>query len=134
MKIMVCYEGSKGCERLLQAAIQQARAFGAKVDLATSFIVSTLDEERLREKAQIRLGQAKAILEKEGITCETHVMVGGQSEGEDLISFANKNEIDEIIIGSKDRSKLAKLLLGSATTYVILAAKCPVLTVKVDRS
>ncbi|MBW2366756.1 MAG: universal stress protein [Deltaproteobacteria bacterium] len=132
MKIMVGYEGTKGSERILQVTIQQAKAFGAEVHLVTSLIISTLDEERLSEKVQSELDHAKAIMEKEGIACETQVLIRGKSEGIDLIGYADEHEIDEIVIGAKKRSKLEKMLLGSATQHVILEGQCPVLTVKVS--
>ena len=40
-----------------------------------------------------------------------------------------KNEVDEIIVGVKRRSKVGKLVFGSNAQYVILEALCPVLTV-----
>ncbi len=50
--------------------------------------------------------------------------------GEDLIQFANENEIDEIIVGVKRRSNVGKLVFGSNARYVIMEANCPVVTVK----
>jgi nucleotide-binding universal stress UspA family protein len=133
MKIMVGYEKTEGSERLLKVAIQQAKALGAEVHLVTSLIISTYDEEKLTKKARTELDHAKSIMEKEGLACETHVLIRGQSEGVDLIRFAEENKIDEIVIGAKKRSKVEKFLLGSATQHVILEAKCPVLTVKVSQ-
>ena len=45
-------------------------------------------------------------------------------------NFLLENEIDEIVIGIKKRSKVGKLIFGSTAQYVILEAPCPVLTVK----
>ena len=53
--------------------------------------------------------------------------------GEDLVTFARENNVDEIIIGVRHRSKVGKLVFGSTAQYVILEAHCPVLTVKSDR-
>ncbi len=131
MKIMVAYEKTKGSEKLLQVALQQAKAFDAKVHLVTSLIVSTLDEEKLQKEALIELENAKAVFEKEGIACETQVLIRGRSEGADLVGFAEDHKVDEVIIGTKKRSRVGKFLLGSATQYVILESQCPVLTVKV---
>jgi len=64
------------------------------------------------------------------IVCETHTSVSYNSPGEDLVRFAKENDIDEIIIGVKKRSKVGKLVFGSTTQYVILKAPCPVLAVK----
>lgn len=46
------------------------------------------------------------------------------------MQFEKENEIDEIVIGVKRRSKVGKLLFGSNAQYIILQAHCPVVTVK----
>jgi nucleotide-binding universal stress UspA family protein len=50
--------------------------------------------------------------------------------GEDIVRFAKENNVDEIIIGVRSRSKVGKLLFGSTSQVVILEAYCPVVTVK----
>jgi nucleotide-binding universal stress UspA family protein len=64
------------------------------------------------------------------IRCETQTSVSYQSPGEDLVNYARDNNIDEIIIGIRRRSKVGKLVFGSTAQYVILEAPCPVLAVK----
>ena len=46
------------------------------------------------------------------------------------MEFAEENEIDEIIVGVRRRSKVGKLLLGSTAQHLILNAACPVVSVK----
>jgi nucleotide-binding universal stress UspA family protein len=50
--------------------------------------------------------------------------------GEDLVKYAKENQIDQIVVGIRRRSKVGKLVFGSTAQYVILEAPCPVLTVK----
>lgn len=47
-----------------------------------------------------------------------------------LVGFADHNDIKEIVIGVRRRSKVGKLLFGSTAQYVILIASCPVVSVK----
>ena len=47
-----------------------------------------------------------------------------------LVEFADQNDIIEIVIGVRRRSKVGKLLFGSTAQYVILTAPCPVVSVK----
>jgi len=49
---------------------------------------------------------------------------------EHLVNFAEENEIDEIIVGVRTKSRVGKFILGSTAQYVILKAPCPVVTVK----
>jgi nucleotide-binding universal stress UspA family protein len=57
-------------------------------------------------------------------------MARGLAPGEDLVKFAEENQIDQIYVGIEKKSKTSKLLLGSTAQYVILKAPCPVITVK----
>jgi nucleotide-binding universal stress UspA family protein len=47
-----------------------------------------------------------------------------------IISYAKDKHIELIIIGTRNRSKLKSMLLGSVATDVVKYAPCPVLTVK----
>jgi nucleotide-binding universal stress UspA family protein len=70
------------------------------------------------------------LFEEDGITCNTHLLIRGLTAGEDLVKFADENQIDQIVVGVKRRSKVGKLLMGSSAQYVILQAQCPVVSVK----
>jgi nucleotide-binding universal stress UspA family protein len=47
-----------------------------------------------------------------------------------IISYAKDKHTELIIIGTRNRSKLKSMLLGSVATDVVKYAPCPVLTVK----
>lgn len=49
---------------------------------------------------------------------------------EEILSFAERENFDLIVIGSHGRTGLSRLLLGSVAEAVVRGAKCPVLTVK----
>jgi nucleotide-binding universal stress UspA family protein len=76
------------------------------------------------------LEYAKSLFEENDIPCNTHLLIRGHTAGEDLVEFAKENQVGEIIVGVKRRSKVGKLLMGSTAQYVILQADCPVVTVK----
>jgi len=63
------------------------------------------------------------------IECDPELSVRGFEPGEDIVHYAEENEVDEIIVGVKRRSKVGKLVFGSNAQYVILEALCPVFTV-----
>ncbi len=130
MKILVGYDGSKVSEDALQLAQNRANAFKADIFIVTSLEQShTLQKEDI-DKAEAKLEYLKAPLKADDISCETHASVNYLSPGEDLTQFAKDNDIDEIIIGVRRRSKVGKLVFGSTAQYVILNAPCPVVTVK----
>ncbi|MBW2540144.1 MAG: universal stress protein, partial [Deltaproteobacteria bacterium] len=82
------------------------------------------------ERAEEELKYAKSIIKKEGTPCESHLSISSLEAGEDLVQYAEENQIDQIIIGVRRRSKVGKFVFGSTAQYVILAAPCPVLSVK----
>jgi nucleotide-binding universal stress UspA family protein len=47
-----------------------------------------------------------------------------------IVDFAEENNIDLIVIGTRGRSGFKKLLLGSVASHVVTYAHCPVLVVK----
>jgi nucleotide-binding universal stress UspA family protein len=47
-----------------------------------------------------------------------------------LVNYADEEEADLIIIGTRGRSGIGKMLLGSVASGVVTYAPCPVLVVK----
>ncbi len=130
MKILVGYEKSAVAEEALALAKKHAKAFDAKVYLITSLTRSHELQLEDIQKSEGELKNLRTQFTKEGIACETHAIVSAVTPGEDLVQFATDNEIDEIVIGVRRRSKVGKLLFGSNAQYIILQAPCPVVSVK----
>lgn len=51
-------------------------------------------------------------------------------EGSTIVSFAQKNDFDLIVIGSRGMGKLKEVFLGSTSNYVVHSSKIPVTIVK----
>ena len=82
------------------------------------------------DKAESKLEKLGRSFKADEISCEIHTSVSYQAPGEDLVQFAKDNQVDEIIIGVRRRSKVGKLVFGSTAQYVILESPCPVVAVK----
>jgi nucleotide-binding universal stress UspA family protein len=130
MKIMVGLDGSNSSKEALSLAKKHAKTFNAKIELVTSMEKGTEAQQKEIEQDEHDLENEKKLLEEDGISCDTHLLIRGMNPGEDLVEFAEKNEVDEIVIGVRRRSKVGKLVFGSTAQYVILNAHCPVVTVK----
>ena len=130
MKILVGYDASKAAEKALKLARDHAKAFNADVYLMTSLEQNHKLQKEDIEKAEDDLDDLKRPFHSDGIRCETDVVVSYFSAGEDLVQFIEENDIDEVFIGVKKRSKVEKLVFGSNAQYVILNAPCPVIVVK----
>jgi len=139
MDIMVCYDDSPAAKEAVQLALTRAKTMKATIHLVVSYsgalydTSSEKDAQRVWkdvEKAEDALNEIKKSFDEEKIPCSIHVSVRNLEPGEDLVTYADENKIDEIIIGIQKTSKVGKLLFGSTAQYVILRAKCPVMTVK----
>ena len=130
MNIMVGYDGSNVAKEAMALAKKHAKAFDGKVYLLNALAQSPDLQLEDIQGAENELERLKHSFVEDGIPCETHAIVSSLSAGEDLVQFAQENEIDEIVIGVRRRSKVGKLLFGSNAQYIILQAPCPVVAVK----
>ncbi|WP_321492275.1 universal stress protein [uncultured Desulfobacter sp.] len=131
MKLLVGYKsGTNQAENLLELAIKRAQLFNATVLIVTIMAEGMEKDQELINEAQAGLETAKTHFDKKKIPCETHLLIRGIDPGDDLVNFAKESQVDEIIIGVKNRTKVGKLLLGSTAQAVVLNAHCPVVTMK----
>jgi nucleotide-binding universal stress UspA family protein len=132
MKILVCYDGSGEAKEALKEAEKQARAFDGEVLVVASHVIDDQAYPKRIEPTELGLKEAQAFLDERGIPCKTLLAFRGfeDTAGEHLRTVAEKEAVQEIVVGVRKRSKVGKLLLGSTAQYLILRAGCPVLCVK----
>jgi len=130
MKILVGFDGSKLADDVIKLANKHAKAFRANVYIVTSLEQGPDLKKEDIDKTEGKLAKIETSFKTDDIPCEAQASVSFQSPGEDLVRFAKDNDIDEIIIRVKRRSKVGKLIFGSTAQYVILNAPCPVVSVK----
>ena len=85
--------------------------------------------------ASNRLAEFKERTRRRGIVTTTHIARGIPSER--VIAAAQSQEADLLVVGTRGKSGLAHVLLGSTAERVIRSAPCPVLAIpapKDDRS
>jgi nucleotide-binding universal stress UspA family protein len=74
--------------------------------------------------------EAKEKIKNEGV--QVQIVIVKDSPGTAIVSFAEKEKIDLIAMGSRNRGLFEGTLLGlgSVSNYVIQNARCPVLVTK----
>ena len=70
------------------------------------------------------------IKEKMGVKFKTDVIIAKESIVKEIIEYSELEKIDLIIIGTRGRSRLKKLLLGSTASGVVTYANCPVIVTR----
>jgi nucleotide-binding universal stress UspA family protein len=132
-RILVGYNLYFTSDEVTRVAIKHARAFGAKLYVVSSIVGHSLDKfgKIANLNARARLDNLEAVLKKENIPHEIHLIVRKSDPGNDLVRFAVDNDIDEMVIGFKVRSALGEIIFGSNYRTMIAEAPCPVVTVHV---
>jgi nucleotide-binding universal stress UspA family protein len=142
-KILVPLDGSEWSFRAARYAIKIATM--AKAEIVCLHAVSNppytvyahADElvpryiEEARNEAQKWCDDLKVIAEKAGLTRLTaETIVNALSVADAITRYAEENYVDLIVMGTKGRTGLKKVLLGGVASPVISHAKCPVLVVR----
>jgi nucleotide-binding universal stress UspA family protein len=86
-------------------------------------------DEVLQEIAKLVIAKAKAALEKKGVkNIEVRLLDG--SPADQILSAAEHEKADMIVMGSRGLGKFADLLMGSVSHRVSHLAPCTCVTVK----
>ena len=128
MKILVGYDDKDTAKKVLEVAVEHAKAFGAELHVLHSKVTDLPEKEHQEDWRKME--ELKSDLEAQGVSCKMHLLIANMDPGEHLVTFAEEHEMNEIIIGVRMRSRVGKLLMGSTARHVILDAHCPVLSVK----
>lgn len=131
MKFMVCYDGSKEAGKALELARDHAKVWGATLEVVNSIMREiSLKRSFVEKKEQVLENEVKEIIGETDISYEAVLLIDTLSSEEQMVQFAEREEVDQIFIGVEKKSKVGKLVFGSTAQYIILKAPCPVVTVK----
>ena len=138
-KILIANDGSKAAKRAVDFGIKFASKYGAKVYAVfvinitayekvyqsnwSSEVLQTFDKVANRETSYV-VEKAKS----SGLDAEPVILKG--SAAEKILDFADKHDIDMIVVGSLGKSGIEHFTLGSVSEKIVRYAKVPVLVVK----
>lgn len=142
MKVLVPVDGSKHAAEGLRIAAGYARTNGAKTYIMTvipsvadiDLELSATERDRLLESLKLRgeelLARSGDQLRKFGAGEFDTVIASAASPESEIISFAEKEMIDVIVIGSRGRNAHGRFTLGSTTANVVRHSPCCVYVVR----
>jgi nucleotide-binding universal stress UspA family protein len=143
--ILVALDGSEASLRALIRAVDEAKVWNAKVQ-ATYVVETTLFSLLSTENAyetgntveimyRILEKEGEAVLEKakkycadQGIAIITHLKQG--HAGIEIISLAEQEKSDLIVVGSHGKSNIDRLLIGSVSSFVVTHSKITTMVVR----
>jgi nucleotide-binding universal stress UspA family protein len=133
-------DGSQGSATAEAYAFGLARSWGASLTvmhvlefpsgLNPENPVNQLYLAELMKQATQELVELKARAAGQGIWAETKIVTGIPSE--EVLAAATGEEPDLIVVGTRGKTGLAHVLLGSTAERIIRAAPCPVLAVRAE--
>ena len=132
MKILVGYNGGEVGRLAVLLAMEYAKFKNAFVYIITSQEGGASEKKTDIDKVEKDLDFAASLMKNTGLEYDVKQLVRGLTPGEDLVKFAEENEIEHIFLGIKKISSAQKTIMGSTSRYIILKAPCPVTTVKFD--
>lgn len=138
LSILFATDGSQGSATAEAHAFVLARSWSASLTvlhvlefpsgLNPENPVNQLYLTELMKQATQELVELKARAAGQGIPTETKIATGIPSE--EVLAVATGEEPDVIVVGTRGRTGLAHVLLGSTAERIIRAAPCPVLAVR----
>jgi nucleotide-binding universal stress UspA family protein len=128
--VVVGYVPKPEGEAALSKAIDEAKLRGTKLVVVNSHRGGQEFDAAAARKAEAEMDAVRARLDESGVTYDLRQLVRGFEPAEDLISIAEANSAELIVIGLRRRSPVGKLILGSNAQRILLDAHCAVLAVK----
>jgi nucleotide-binding universal stress UspA family protein len=133
--ILVGYDETQESRRALERAATLAKALQSKLvvtSVAPVTITTTgrsIGADPVETSAEHRqeLSEARAYLEGEGLTADFVEAVGHEAEA--ILASARERSADMIVVGSRELSRLQRLLGQSVSDAVSHGARCDVLIV-----
>ncbi|KGR89425.1 universal stress protein [Lysinibacillus sp. OL1_EC] len=117
VKVVTCNEDS------LIDVVYVADFEKSKSDVLHSSSAEALDLERRKKNSKVLkfLNEAK-------VNYQTTILRG--NPGPEIVKYANEQQVDLVVIGSRGLNALQEMVLGSVSHKVMKRVKCPALIVK----
>lgn len=130
--VVVGYVPKPEGEAALTRAIEEAQLRGLKLVVVSSHRGGNEYDVSSKAQAEAELKIVEERLAGSGVEHDVRQLIRGFEPAEDLISIAEANDAELLVIGLRRRTPVGKLILGSNAQRILLDAHCAVLAVKAD--
>lgn len=143
-KIMIATDGSVLGKKAIEYGVEIARLSGAKlyavyvISAGGYHIIPPRDagwEKAMKEHLKTEGGEAANYVERAGMNAgvETESIILEGHPAEEIVKFAEENDIDVVVMGTLGKTGIQKFLLGSVAEKVVRNSKRAVLVVKGEK-
>lgn len=137
--ILVAIDGSDASQRVLVRAVEEAKVWNARLHViyvVETGLFSSLPADNtvelmyrvLEKEGAAVLEQAKKYAAGHGVTAITHMKQG--HAGSEVITLADAEKTDLIMVGSHGKSHADRILIGSVSTYVVTNSNVTTMVVR----
>ena len=132
-KILVAVDGSESSSKAAEKAIDLAEKHGA--DLIALYIVApniNFNEAFYfaEENGQKIVDEVKLKASAKKLNVQTEVLMDVGAVSKAIVEYAEKNNVNLIVLGTRGISGIKRMLLGSTASGVVTYSHCPVIVVK----
>jgi len=136
-KILLASDGSKHALRATDKAIDLAKLvddatieiiYVVDFEVSKSDVLHAADLKSIQHARKQRLQSTEQKIKEAGVNFATTILHG--EPGPTIVSYANKNSFDIVVVGSRGLNTLQEMVLGSVSHKVAKRVECPVLIVK----
>ena len=144
-RILVAVDGSDVSFNASNYAMDLAKTNGAEL-IALHVIYPTYSQyeavlsprpERLQEVTRKEMEERQQYVDKvkqqateKKVIVKTDIIVGITSVVKEIVEYAENNNVDIIVVGSRGMTGFKRMLLGSVASDIVTYSHCPVLVVK----
>lgn len=147
MKILIAVDGSKHAAEGLRVAAHHAATCGTKATIHIMNVIPSVADidlelsaserdrilESMKHRGEAILERARDQLKEHGVAEVALALAAAPSPATEIISFAEKERVDLIVIGSRGRGANGRFSLGSVAANVVRHSPCCVYVVKEPR-
>ena len=137
--ILVAIDGSDASQRAFIRAVEEAKVWNARLHVIyiveTGLFSSLPADNTVEIMYRVLETEGNAVLEKakkyaadNGVTAITHMKQG--HAGSEVVTLAEKEKADLIIVGSHGKSQADRLFIGSVSTYIVSNSKVTTMVVR----
>jgi nucleotide-binding universal stress UspA family protein len=133
--VLIPTDGSEPTRRAMETGIELAAEHDATVHglyvVEPTYVVETGQvTETFQQKGERIVSDVAEEAKAQGLSAVTEVWTG--TAYEEILDYADENDIAVIVMGTHGRTGLGRYLLGSVTQKVVRLSAVPVLTVQAD--
>jgi len=136
-KILLAVDGSENSLRAAEEAVKIASldkqcvieiVYIVNFTKSRSEVLHAQGKEELELSRRKKLESVEKLLKSHEQSYRINIMHG--EPGPTIVEYANKEQFDLVVIGSRGLNSLQEMVLGSVSHKVVKRANCPVLIVK----